>query len=176
MAGHVQFEDFSGQVSEALKEASLAFLHEAAGELVSQTSRNLDKEKGRWHTEQKEQWKYIVDENALEATVGNPMERVLWTEFGTGDFADGGKGRKGWWVYVKNGDSTADSGYSHAYNGGKSYTFEEAKKVMAMLRSDGLDAHITHGQRPKRPFENAYTKTKPKIIRRAEQVIGAKMK
>ena len=165
----VQFDDFSMQVKAALEEAAVQFLHEAAGEMVSQTNRNLDKEKGRWHTEQKEQWQYRVDENKLEATVGNPMERAIWTEFGTGNFAEGGKGRKGWWVYVKDPNSTAGSGSSYAYNGGKAYTFEEAKRVMAMLKADGLDAHITNGQAPKRPFRSAYTKLKPKIIKLAKE-------
>lgn len=164
----VEFEDFSIEVKAALEDHAIAFLHEAAGEMVSQTNRNLDKEKGRWHTEQKEQWRYELDESGLKATIGNAMERALWTEFGTGDFAEGGKGRKGWWVYVK-GDGSAGSGHSYAYKGGKSYTFEEARRIMAMMRDDGLDAHITHGQPPKRPFRGAYTKMKPKIIKMAKE-------
>lgn len=172
----VQFHDYSMQVKAALEEAAIKYLHEAAGELVSQTNRNLDKERGRWHTEQKEQWQYRVDESKLEATIGNPMERAIWTEFGTGSYAEGGKGRKGWWVYVKYPNSTAGSGSSYAYNGGKSYTFEEAKRVMAMLKADGLDAHITNGQAPKRPFRSAYTSLKPKLIKRAEQVLKGTMK
>lgn len=171
MAGNVKFEDFSVKVIEAMNDACVAFLNEAAGEMVSQTQRNLGKEKGRWHQEQKEQWQYKVDESDLKATVGNPMERSLWTEFGTGSYAEGGKGRKGYWVYVKdsNGAETTPSG-------GKSYTLEEAKQIMAMLRADGLDAHITNGQRPKRPFRNAFDTTKPKIVKRAEQVLKIHMK
>lgn len=167
----VQFTDNSMRVKSALEEAAIAFLHEAAGEIEAQTKRNLSKEKGRWHSEQKEQWQHTVDEGKLEATIGNPMERSLWTEFGTGDQAEGGKGRKGYWVYVKGGDSE-DS----PPKGGKSYTLEEAKQIMAMMRADGLDAHITNGQAPKRPFRNAYKKAKPKIIKRAEQVLKGRMK
>ena len=166
MANYVHLEDFSRMVIEAVKESGVAILHEAAGEVVSQTQRNLGKEKGRWHQEQKEQWQYKVDNNNLEATIGNPMERSLWTEFGTGSYAEGGKGRKGYWVYVK-GSESADS----PPKGGKSYTLQEAKQIMAMLRADGLDAHITKGQSPKRPFRTAYNTARPKIERRAAQVL-----
>ena len=167
----VEFEDNRIAVKAALEDAAVAFLYEAAGEVVSQVQRNLSSEKGRWHSDQAERWQYIVDEGKLEATIGNPMERSLWTEFGTGEFADGGKGRKGYWVYVK-GDGSSDS----PPKGGKSYTLEEAKQIMAMMRADGLDAHITNGQKPKRPLKKAFTKTKPKIIKRAEEVLKGRMK
>lgn len=170
MAGNeIRLEDFSAEVIDALNDACIAFLHEAAGEVVTQTQRNLDKEKGRWHTEQKEQWQHKVDEGAMVATIGNPMERSLWTEFGTGSYAEGGKGRKGYWVYVKGADGAAES----PPKGGKSYTLQEAKQIMAMLRADGLDAHITKGQRAKRPFRTAYTSIKPKLIEGAKLKIKA---
>ena len=172
MADNVQFEDYSMKVKAALKDAGIAFLHEASGELVKEILRNLDKEKGRWHTEQKEQWQYIVDEEKGESTIGNPMERSLWTEFGTGEYAEEGKGRKGYWVYVKDENSNAGSSGSYAYNGGKAYTLEEAKRIMAMLKADGLDARITKGQVAKRPFRTAYTKMKPKIQKEAEERFG----
>lgn len=172
MANNVRLEDFSRLVIEAVDRASVAILHEAAGEVVSQTKRNLGKEKGRWHQEQKEQWQYKVDENKKEATIGNPMERSLWTEFGTGSHAEGGKGRQGYWVYVKGSDGAEDSPPS----GGKSYTLQEAKQIMAMLRADGLDAHITKGQKPKKPFRTAYNTAKPKIEKRAARVLEDHLK
>ena len=174
MANNVRLEDFSRLVIEAVKDAGIAILEEAAGEVESQTKRNLGKERGRWHQEQKEQWQHIVDNNKLEATIGNPMERSLWTEFGTGDGAEGGKGRKGYWVYVK---GSGDGGNeNNPPKGGKSYTLEEAKKIMAMLQADGLDAHITKGQSPKRPFRTAYNTARPKIERRAAQVLKNHLK
>ena len=171
MAGNVKFEDFSMAVIEAIDKAAVAMLHEMSGEVVSQTQRNLGKEKGRWHQEQKEQWQYKVDESEKKSTLGNPMERSIWTEFGTGSYAENGNGRKGYWVYVRGSD-----GSETTPTGGKSYTLQEAKQIMAMLRADGLDAHITNGQRPKRVFRNAYTTAKPKIIKRAAQVLQSHMK
>lgn len=166
MASYVHLEDFSKLVIEKLDEAAVKILHEMSGEVVSQTRRNLAKEKGNWHQDQKEKWDYIIDENKHESTIGNPMERSLWTEFGTGSYAEGGKGRKGYWAYVK------DSGGAESPpKGGKSYTKQEALKIMFYLRKKGLDAHITNGQRPKRVFRNAYNTTRPKAERRAAQVL-----
>lgn len=170
----VEFQDFSLKVKDYMKDAAVAWLHEASGEIVSGVNRNLDKEKGNWHKEQKKAWQNIVDENKLEATVGNPMERSLWTEFGTGSHADGGKGRKGYWVYVKGGDGSSESDGDDTTK--KAYTLEEAKKVMAILQGKGLDAHVTNGQEPKRPLKNAYIKLKPKLIKRANEIFKEGMK
>lgn len=160
----VEFHDFSIEVKEWIKEKAIAGLYEAAGELVSQVQRNLDKEVGSWFTDQKNAWRYEVDEENLVATIGNPQERSLWTEFGTGEYAQHGDGRKGYWIYVKESEGEA-GGSSYAYKGGKSYTLDEAKQIVAMMRDDGLDAHYTKGQRPRKPFQTAYTKLRPVIGR-----------
>ena len=96
MAGSVKFEDYSVQVEGVLEEAAIAYLHEAAGELVAQTKRNQTRV-GTGQT--KGQWTYVVDEDKLQATIGNPLENAIWEEFGTGEYALNGDGRKGGWVY-----------------------------------------------------------------------------
>lgn len=165
----VEFHDFSIEVKDVLEEKALQFLYEAAGELEAQTKRNVPN-KGNWFTDQKNAWRYEVDEGRLEATVGNPQERSLWTEFGTGEYSISPKGgRKGYWIYVKEADGGGD-GTTYAYKGGKAYTLDEAKKLVAMMREDGLDAYYTKGQRPYKPFQTAYTKLRPKLIRLAEQI------
>ena len=163
----VQFEDNRVKVKAAIKEQAIAFLHEVAGELVAQVVRNIPA-KGRWFSEQAEQWRYEVDESGLKATVGNPMERSLWTEFGTGEYAVNGDGRKGYWVYVKD----SGTGEESAYTGGKSYTLEEAKQIVAIMRADGLDARYTKGQQAYRPLETAFNNFKPKIKQEAERRFG----
>lgn len=77
----VEFEDYSIRVEDALKEAAIAFLHEAAGEVVSQTQRNtaVGKVAGG---KTKGDWKYKVDESELKATIGSPNENAIWEEFG----------------------------------------------------------------------------------------------
>lgn len=168
----VEFHDFSIEVIDEIEGTALQWLYEAAGEIEAQTKRNLDGENGRWFTDQKNAWKYEVDESRLEAVVGNQWERSLWTEFGTGEYSISPKGgRKGYWIYVKEADGgNAGAGSTYAYKGGKAYTLDEAKKLVAMMREEGLDAHYTKGQQPKKPFQTAFIKLKPKLIRRAEQL------
>ena len=42
---------------------------------------------------------YKVDESELVAYVGTNCEYAIYVEFGTGEFAENGNGRKGGWVY-----------------------------------------------------------------------------
>lgn len=42
---------------------------------------------------------YKVDEATLIGYVGTNVEYAIWIEFGTGEFAEKGDGRKGGWVY-----------------------------------------------------------------------------
>lgn len=135
----VKFEDNSIKVKAKLDDATIAFLHEAAGELKSQAQRNQTRvDTG----DTKGKWDYKVDEGAGVATIGNPLENAIWEEFGTGEYALNGDGRKGGWKYQD----------------------EEGKW------------HFTKGKKPLRAFWTAYTSSKTKIIKRAEQVIGGKMK
>lgn len=153
MAGFVRFEDFSIQVENALDEACTAFLHEAAEEIQSQVQRNTRVDQGQL----KNSWDYVVDESEKKATVGTPLENGIWEEFGTGEYAING-GRKGGW-YVPAEKLTS-----------------KAKSKMRKVVIKGKEFYFTRGKTPSRAFQKAYTSSKPKIIRRAEQVIGAKMK
>ena len=134
----VQFKDNSMQVKAALNDAIVAFLHEAAGELQSQVQRNTRVDTGQL----KGSWEYKIDEGKKEATIGSGLENAIWEEFGTGEYALHGDGRKGGWLYEDR----------HG------------------------EVHFTRGKEPSRAFFKAYTSSKPKIIKRAEQVIGGKMK
>lgn len=163
----VLFTDNSVHVMDALNDAAIAYLYEASGEIVNQTKRNMPPG-GDWYTQQKNAWQYKVDEGEKVAVIGNPMEQMLWTEFGTGEHALHKNGRKGYWVYVKNSNGVKSTNP-------QTYTLEEAKRIVAMMREDGLDAHYTNGQEPKRPFFKAFNSLKPKLIQRAEKVIGGKM-
>lgn len=134
----VQFDDFSMQVKAAIEEAAVQFLHEAAGELVSQTARNSPVDTGQL----KNSWQYKVDENKLEATIGSPLENAIWNEYGTGEYALEGNGRKGGWSY----------------------------------QDDQGEWHHTMGKPPNRTFDKTYKVMKPKIIKRAEQIVKGTMK
>lgn len=92
----IEFTDNSAKVKAAIKETTIAYLHEAGGELEAQVKRNTRVDTGQT----KGQWQYVVDESKLETVVGNPLENAIWEEFGTGEYALNGDGRKGGWYYV----------------------------------------------------------------------------
>lgn len=91
----VEFKDFSIQVKDAMDDKAIAFLTEAAAEVQSAARRNsrvaIGQLKGSWH--------YEVDTSAKVATIGSPLQNAIWEEVGTGEYAAGGDGRKGGWVY-----------------------------------------------------------------------------
>lgn len=91
----LHFEDNSVEVKNAIEEACVAWLHEAAGELESQTKRNTPVDTGQL----KGSWRYTVDENGMKATVGSSLENAIWNELGTGQYALNGDGRKTLWRY-----------------------------------------------------------------------------
>lgn len=149
----VKFIDNSIQVKEALSNAVTAYLHEVAGEVQSQVVRNTRVDSG----ELASKWEYKVDADKGEATIGNPQDNAIWEEFGTGEYALKGNGRKGGW-------------YVH-----ESKLSSKAKSRMRRIEIDGKVFYFTRGKTPSRAFHNAYTSKKSFVIKRAEQVIGAKM-
>lgn len=105
----VQFQDFSIQVKDALDDKALQFLEEAASEIESAAKRNSRVDSGQL----KGSWNHQVNESAGEATIGSPLENAVWEEFGTGEHALHGDGRKGGWSYQD------DSGNWHHTKGKK---------------------------------------------------------
>lgn len=91
----VEFKDNSIQVKDAIEEAAKKWLHEASGELVSQTQRNTPVDTGQL----KNSWSYKLKDTRLESTIGSPLENAIWNEYGTGEYAEAGDGRKGGWKY-----------------------------------------------------------------------------
>ena len=165
------FEDNMAKVLKATDDAIEAALLEAAAELVSQTARNTRVDTG----ELKGSWKANVSQTSdgYEAVIGSPLENAIWEEFGTGEHClpeSGKSGRKGYWVFVK-GASASENSHS---NGGKAYSLKEAKQVMAILRSKGLEAYYTNGKKPSRAFWKAFTQTKPKIEKHFQETFAVK--
>ena len=91
----VVFKDFSVQVKGAMNDAIKTYLYEAGGELEAQVKRNSRVGTGQL----KNSWSYKVDEKGGICTVGSPLENAIWEEFGTGEYALHGDGRKGGWFY-----------------------------------------------------------------------------
>lgn len=95
--------------------------------------------------------------DGLEGVIYTPLFYAPYVEFGTGIEAEGGKGRQDVpWVFVE-----------HSGNEGgaqKSYTLEEAKKTVAYLRSKGLEAYYTYGQKPQPFMRPALDDNRDKIV------------
>lgn len=89
------FIDNRIQVKAKIREAGIAWLYEACGELEAQTKRNSKVVTGKT----KGSYSYAVDEDNLEGAVGSNYENAIWEEFGTGEYALNGDGRKGGWFY-----------------------------------------------------------------------------
>ena len=164
MSDNVVFEDYRIDVKNAIKEKCIQLLYDAGNEVISQvTSRSVRKTgqtAGSYETSS-------VDEGQMCIHVGSNYENAIWEEFGTGEFAEKGDGRKGWWVFVEG----QRGGGPHA--GGKSYaTKDQAKRAMAILRKKGLPAFYTRGKHARHPFRDGYNSAKPKIIKRAEELFG----
>lgn len=93
----VKFEDFTIEVKQVIAELAQGVLEEVAGELESQVKQNTAVDTGQT----KNSWSHNVKSSGNEhtATVGSPMENAIWEEFGTGEYALNGDGRKGGWAY-----------------------------------------------------------------------------
>jgi len=91
-------------------------------------------------------------------TIGTDVEYASYIEFGTGIYNENGK-TSGYWVWVDDGGG--GSGGVHA----KRHSLEEAKKIVAILRSQGKPAFYSNGAKAQhflRPaateHNEAYTK------------------
>lgn len=91
----VEFTDNRIEVKGVLESTAIAFLNEAAGEVQSAAQRNSRVKTGQTRGS----YEYQVDESSLEAEVGSGLENAIWEEFGTGEYALNGDGRKGGWTY-----------------------------------------------------------------------------
>lgn len=93
---NVRFEDYTVQVQEMIDDRINAVLEECAAEIESQTKRNSRVNTGKT----KNSFQHKVVEAEQTAYIGSNYENAIWEEFGTGEFAAKGNGRKGGWRYV----------------------------------------------------------------------------
>lgn len=95
----------------------------------------------------------------LVGVVFTPLEYAPYVEYGTGLFAKNG-GSSGYWVFVD------DENYDPNKKGtGKRYTLEEAKRIVAILRSKGIKAYYSCGQHPQPFLHPALHESRENIIR-----------
>lgn len=109
----------------------------------------------------------VTDSGERAAYVGTNSEYGIYVECGTGVY--GPAHTTGYWVYVVGGDKEKKGKSS-----GKRYTLQEAKRIVAMLRSQDppIEAYYSNGQ-PAKPF------IKPAVTEHGEQykkIIEAELK
>ena len=92
----VEFHDYTIKVKGRIDDGINVVLEECAGELESQAKRNTRVDTGKT----KNSFRHKVDDKAHVAYIGSDYENAIWEEFGTGEYALHGNGRKGGWVYV----------------------------------------------------------------------------
>lgn len=149
----VVFIDNSIEVKEALKKYEKKFLTEAATAIKEQAKQNTVVDS----SQTKKAWTHIVDTSKHEAIVGNPLENAVWEEFGTGEYALNGNGRKGGWVYCVD-------------NGNKITRNKDGSMRKNSKYKKEKEFYFTLGKRPRRALHNAFEMKKSAIIRRAQQL------
>lgn len=91
------FIDNSQQGKDAINKATLKFLFQACILVEGQAVLLATVGKtGRL----RDSIDYYVDEKELIGYVGSNVEYAVYVEFGTGEHAENGRGRKGGWVYM----------------------------------------------------------------------------
>lgn len=154
MSVEVKFEDNTIKFLNALEGEVNAWLEDAAGELESQTKRNTNVGKvGGGRT--KAAWEHKVDEAKHEAVVGNPLQTAIWLEFGTGDYALEGDGRKGgWYIPIGEGEGQISQSVVDAYH------------FKVVHGKNGKKFAFTTGMKPQRPLHKAAEKVEKKVLNR----------
>lgn len=102
----VEFHDYTIKVKAAMDDRINAVLEECAGELESQVKRNSRVKTGKT----KNSFQHKVVDSEHTAYIGSSDENAIWEEFGTGEHALKGNGRKGGWFYV---DEKGDGHFTH---------------------------------------------------------------
>lgn len=95
----VKFEDFTIQVMGEIGENIFSALEECAGELEAQVKRNSRVDTGQTKNsfQHKVTGSFMAGE--FRAYIGSNDENAIYEEFGTGEYALKGNGRKGGWSY-----------------------------------------------------------------------------
>lgn len=94
----VKFTDNSAEVLADLDAKTIAFLEEAKDSLAAQASRNSPVKSGALKRSFQSDSRVVDSEKT--AYVGSSLDYAVWQEFGTGEHALEGNGRKGGWVYL----------------------------------------------------------------------------
>lgn len=157
----IEINDYSSQVLNEFKEKLEMALEEVGRQAEGNAKLELNAEPTKIDTgELRNSITHKVEGNSVK--IGTNLFYAPYVHEGTGIYAKNGtKTGKTWWVFVKGNK------YSSIKAHGKRYSKHQAFQVMQYLKSKGLDAWMTQGQKPNRFLVNAIEKHKdeyPKII------------
>ena len=160
------FEGNAKLYQQAISTGSEKFLLEAAHEIQSQAQRNTSvgrvnggKTKGSWDVSD------IMKGDYISIDVGSPEENAIWEEFGTGDYALKGDGRKGgWYIPIGEGKNQMSMAVAKAYG----MTIRKGKNGKMFV--------FTHGKRPKRAFQKALDYVEPMVENMLQSAIEGELK
>ena len=98
----IKFTNKTGSVSAQMRQQAIAFLIEAKGSIASQTALNSPVGDYQGGGELKKSFgsDSFVDETNLIAYIGSTLKYAIYQEYGTGEYALNGNGRKGAWGYT----------------------------------------------------------------------------
>lgn len=160
----VEFQDYSIQVKAELNDITRGWLRTWAAEIASHAKDNTQMD-GDVGVQLRKSYRADVNESEGVAQIGTPLESGYWEEYGTGEYAVHGDGRKDWWVYIEGG-----SGYEGETNHYR--TREEAESAAAHIRSKyGKPAVATNGREPSYTLEKAFTVNRPKAEADLERLL-----
>ena len=157
-----EVKDYSDQVLNEFKEKLQTALEEVGRQAEGNAKLELEAEPRRVspNATLRNSITHKVEGNSVK--IGTNLFYAPYVHEGTGIYAKNGtKTGKTWWVFVKGNK------YSSIKAHGKRYSKHQAYQVMQYLKSKGLDAWMTQGQKPNRFLVNAIEKHKddyPKII------------
>jgi len=151
----IKLTDHLPDVKASVQKIALQWLEETSGELEAQTKRATTSDTGQT----KNSWTHKVDASAMEAVTGSDLENAIWEEYGTGEYAAEGDGRKGaWYVPVE----SVTGSKKPTYNG----------EVVIVYGKGGQAFYKTNGKQPKMMLHNAWDKVIPK----AKKALAAMLK
>ena len=162
MANIIITADHTAEVQADLERRIEAALEACGAAAVSHTVNNLTKDayKGgvSWYrrTGHLKDFSHQVEKDEQAVYVGTNTEYAVYWEYGTGEYSEKG-GRQGYWVFVPGGTKSG-------VGSSKVYSEAEAKKIMAILQSKGIDAHMTKGIKPVHMLKNAIEEHKDEYI------------
>ena len=96
--------------------------------------------------------------------IGSNLYYAPYVHEGTGKYNSSGSTGDKYWIFVLNGNQRGTGS-------GKRYTYQEARKIVAIMRSNGLDAYMTNGMKPNRFLRNAIMNNLDRIKKDVEKTL-----